>query len=73
MENTTAITNNFYVNIEEFLEKFVAQDRERLIQVLKDNNVIVELADGLYGVSYTNFNDREEENHTPTISLKRIS
>ena len=73
MENTTSITNNFYVGIEEFLEKFISQDRQQLIQVLKDNNIIVELTDGLYGVSYVNFEDRENENHTPEVSLKRIS
>ena len=73
MENTPNVINNFYVGIEEFLEKFVSQDREKTIQVLKDNNIIVELGDGLYGVSYTNFSDREEENHAPQIELKRIS
>jgi hypothetical protein len=73
MDNITKIENHYHVTVDDFIAKIVSEERARLTAVLKENNIIVEIDGELFGVAYDNWDTREEEDHSPQISLKKVS
>jgi hypothetical protein len=72
MENPIKVENHYHINVEDFLSKVIVEERTKLLSVLKDNNIIVEVDGELFGVAYDNFSTREDEDHVPQISLKKV-
>ena len=72
MENPIKVENHYHINVEDFLSKVIVEERAKLLSILKDNNIIVEVDGELFGVAYDNFSEREEEDHAPQISLKKV-
>jgi len=72
MENPIKIENHYHISVEDFLAKVVVEERTKLLSVLKENNIIVEVDGEFFGVAYDNFATREDEDHTPQISLKKV-
>ena len=70
--DTTKIENHYHINLEEFLSKVIAEEGTRLLTALKESNIIVEIDGELFGVAYENFAARDEEDHQPQISLKKV-
>ncbi len=73
MDNITKVENHYHVTVDDFITKIVSEERARLTAVLKENNIIVEVDGELFGVAYDNWDAREEEDHSPQISLKKVS
>ena len=72
MENPIKVENHYHINVEDFLSKVIVEERTKLLSVLKENNIIVEVDGELFGVAYDNFAEREDEDHAPQISLKKV-
>lgn len=71
-QNTQQITNNYYVDAESLITMIAAQEQSRIISVLRNVNAIIEQEDGLYAVSYVNFQDSGDEDHKPEMTLVKI-
>jgi len=71
--NITKIENHYHVSVDDFIAKIALEERTRLVDVLKENNIIVEVDGELFGVAYDNWDSREDEGHQPQISLKKVS
>jgi hypothetical protein len=71
-QNTTEITNNYYIDAESLINLVVSQEQARLIGVLKSVGAIVEKEDGLYAVAYTNYADVNNEGHSPEIAFVKV-
>lgn len=71
-QNTTEITNNYYIDAESLISLVVGQEQSRLINVLKGVGAIIEKEDGLYAVAYVNHADADDEGHQPEISFVKI-
>lgn len=72
MENPTKIENHYHISVDDFLTKVIIEERSKLLNVLKQNNIIVEVDGELFGVAYDNFDTRDEDEHVPQISLKKV-
>lgn len=70
--NITKIENHYHVSVDDFVAKIIVEERNKLINILKENNIIVEVDGEMFGVAYQNWEDREEEDHSPTIALKKV-
>lgn len=70
--NVTKIENHYHISSEDFISRITLEERNRMIEILKENNIIVEVDGEMFGVAYDNFADREEEEHAPSISLKKV-
>jgi hypothetical protein len=72
-ENNTQVINNYHIDGASLIKIIASQEQVKLLSVLKQSNVILEQEDGLYAVSYDNWDTRGQEDHQPAISLKRIT
>jgi len=70
--DTTKIENHYHISVNDFIEKIIADERQKIFQALKDSGVLVEHEDEVFGVAYTNWENRTEEGHVPQIALKKV-
>lgn len=70
--NVTKIENHYHISSDEFVSKIIQEERDRTIKILKEGNILVEIDGELFGVAYDNFAEREQEDHAPQISLKKV-
>lgn len=71
-ENTQpTVVNNYSLDIRGFINEMVQQEQTRITNLLLDAKILrpAEDGNGLVGVAYVNWEQRNEEGHQPELSL----